>query len=251
MNNKYESIKKLNPKTEIIRKEDKSKSDNKIINKRNNDKNFKSTENKINNRFLDHQINIINDYSGGQKLFGENLKGNSNKRYKINNFNNGMGMRFNNFTQGNNFMYHKRFSSNNKTYKNNNLNNISNNNIKLRTRSQENYSNKKNKKYPNMTISNAKIYFKFNEIIKSPSTKGLQNIGAQRYMNSTLQCMAHIKYLTKYLLENFNNISANKSKYQLTNAYTEVLKNLWQNNNINYYTPIFFKDTISKIKQTK
>mgnify|MGYP003571337675 CR=1 FL=1 len=247
MNNKYENKKILNPNIKIIQKEDKSKSDNKIINKRNNDKQFKSTENKIFNRFLDHQINIISDNFGGEKLFDENAKRKLDKRYKINNFNNGIGMRFNNSIKSGNFMNHKRSTSNNKTYKNSNLNNISNNNIILRPRSQENYSNIKSKKYPNMTISNVKIYFKFNEIIKSPSTNGLEYIEATCYMNSTLQCMAHIKYLTKYLFDNSNNISANKSKYQLTNAYTEVLKNLWQNNNIKYYSPIYFKDTISKM----
>ena len=247
MNNKYENKKNINPNIKIIQKEDKIKSDNKIINKRNNDKHFKSTENKIYNRFLDHQINIISDNFGGEKLFDENVKRKLDKRYKINNFNNGIAMRFNNSIKSSNFMNHKRSSSNNKTYKNINLNNIGNNNLILRPRSQGNYSNKKSKNYPNMTISNVKIYFKFNEIIKSPSTNGLENIGATCNMNSTLQCMAHIKYLTKYLFDNSNSISANKSKYQLTNAYTEVLKNLWQNNNIKYYSPIYFKDTISKM----
>ena len=51
MNNKYENKKNLNPIIKIIQKEDKSKSDNKIINKRNNEQHFKSTENKIYNRF--------------------------------------------------------------------------------------------------------------------------------------------------------------------------------------------------------
>ena len=143
-----------------------------------------------------------------------------------------MGKRFNNFIQDNSFMSHKssfdRSSSNNKTNKNINLNNISKNNIIFRNNSQENHS-------------------KFNAIIKPSSAKGLVNVGATCYMNATLQCMAHIKYLTKYLLDKFNNISSKKYKYQLTNAYTEVLKNLWQNNNINYYTPKNFKETIIKM----
>ena len=199
MNNKYENEKKLNPIIKIIQKEDKSKPDNIILNKSNNDKIFE-------NRFLEHQINIISDYSEGEKLFDENLKRKLNKRYKINNCNN--------FMQSNNFMNHKRSSSNNKAYKNNNLNNISNNNIILRPRSQENYSNKKSKKFLNMNNSNVKIYFNLNEIIKFPSTKGLKDVGTTYYMNATLQYMAHIKNL----IDNFNNISSNKYKYQLTST---------------------------------
>jgi ubiquitin carboxyl-terminal hydrolase 8 len=145
-----------------------------------------------------------------------------------------MGMRFNNFLPSNNFMVHKRSSSfdqvsnKNKIYQNFNLNNLSNNNQKLRLKRPDNCQ-------------------KFKVIIKFPSAKGLENVGATCYMNATIQCMAHIEYLTKYLLDNYNKISANKNKYQLTNAYTEVLKNLWQKSYDNYYTPTYFKDTISKM----
>ena len=47
INNKYVHEKNLNPMIKIIQKEDKSKSDNKIINKKNNNKSFQSTENKM------------------------------------------------------------------------------------------------------------------------------------------------------------------------------------------------------------
>ena len=147
-----------------------------------------------------------------------------------NNFNNGigMGMGFNNFIQSSNSINHTRsrsldrFSSNNKIFNNFNLNNSNINNIIKRT---ENCS-------------------KFNVTINSPSAKGLENVGATCYMNATLQCLANIEYLTKFLLDKYNNISPNK---KLTKAYTEVLHNLWQNRNIDYYTPTYFKNTISKM----
>ena len=69
------------------------------------------------------------------------------------------------------------------------------------------------------------------------SANGLTNVGATCYMNATLQCLAHVQPLTNYLL-NFNEISpSNQSKYKLTKAYIEVLRNLWENKHIKEYAP--------------
>jgi ubiquitin C-terminal hydrolase len=40
--------------------------------------------------------------------------------------------------------------------------------------------------------------------IKSPSFRGLDNVGATCYMNATLQCLANIKPLTEYFLQKKN-----------------------------------------------
>ena len=68
-------------------------------------------------------------------------------------------------------------------------------------------------------------------------------------MNATLQCLAHVQRLTYYLLkpEIKTKLSLNKYKYKLTNAYLTVLENLWQNKNIQYYSPNEFKDIISQM----
>ena len=201
----------------------------------------------LNNNFINH-FNSNNNFNSNINYFNYNLNSNmqnnnniifpslfnnfsNNMNFMNNNFNYGIGMGFNNFIQSNNSMNHTRsnsfdrFSHNNNINKNFNLNNSNINNILKRT---DNCS-------------------KFNVIIKSPSAKGLENVGATCYMNATLQCLAHIENLTKFLLDKYNDISTNKNKYQLTYAYTGVLKNIWQNRNIDYYTPTYFKDTISEM----
>ena len=82
-----------------------------------------------------------------------------------------------------------------------------------------------------------------------PSAKGLVNVGATCYMNATIQCLAHIIKLTKYLLNvrNINKIVSDKNKYKLTNSYIEILNNIWLNYSINYYSPDNFKNIISEM----
>mgnify|MGYP002623943468 CR=1 FL=1 len=183
------------------------------------------------NNFYNNNFNNFNNFNNNM----QNINNNNFLPALFYNFNNNMNlmqnnnfynqMRINNFIQSNNnFISHKRSNSLDKVLYNN-----------------------KNLYYNNLISSNKKIKLKepkFKVIIKSPSAKGLENIGATCYMNATLQCLAHIEYLTKYLLDN---ISEKNNKYKLTNAYTEVLYNLWQNKNINYYTPTHFKDIISKM----
>ena len=78
---------------------------------------------------------------------------------------------------------------------------------------------------------------------------GLENVGATCYMNATLQCLANIKNLTNYFLNpaKQQKILLNINKYKLTNAYLEVLKNLWKNNSIKFYSPHNFKNVISEM----
>ena len=68
-------------------------------------------------------------------------------------------------------------------------------------------------------------------------------------MNATIQCLAHIIKLTKYLLNvrNINKIVSDKNKYKLTNSYIEILNNIWLNYSINYYSPDNFKNIISEM----
>ena len=88
-------------------------------------------------------------------------------------------------------------------------------------------------------------------LIKSPSAKGLVNVGATCYMNATIQCLAHVRPLTKNLLNFQNTNKMDGNKYKLTKSYKEVLDNLWLNNNINnfvnHYTPNNFKNIISEM----
>ncbi len=78
---------------------------------------------------------------------------------------------------------------------------------------------------------------------------GLKNIGNTCFMNSTLQCLRHIKKLTEYLLQK-PNISYNKSP--VTYAYKNLLNdfnNIKKNNNLinnDSIDPSAFKKEIEK-----
>ena len=83
--------------------------------------------------------------------------------------------------------------------------------------------------------------------ITLPHANGLQNIGATCYMNATLQCLAHIKKFTYYLISHKAIIQKNKYRNKLSNAFIEVIENIWQKNSITYYAPNNFKDLISQM----
>ena len=105
------------------------------------------------------------------------------------------------------------------------------------------------KKQNNYGRTNSTPNFKHrNEvIITKQCTNGLQNIGATGYMNSTLQCLAHVEKLTKYFLKKKEEIKVNKNENILSYCYLEVLENLWENNEIKDYAPNDFLEIISKM----
>ena len=92
------------------------------------------------------------------------------------------------------------------------------------------------------------------DFFEKPTLIGLQKIGEDSYMNATLQCFSQIEELTNYFLdENIsgdkirNNNVANKNENlpQLSPIYLELLKKLWDKNNIKgTYSPYKFKETI-------
>jgi len=72
---------------------------------------------------------------------------------------------------------------------------------------------------------------------------GLNNIGQNCYMNSTLQCLSNTNKLTEYFLTKYNQ-SRNK---KMSNAYYKLLLNLWDiNKNNKSYSPYAFKEILSK-----
>jgi uncharacterized UBP type Zn finger protein len=74
---------------------------------------------------------------------------------------------------------------------------------------------------------------------------GLQNVGATCYMNATLQCLCHVASLKEYFKEkNFE--GNNNNNFILTNAFYEVITNLWKISKISYYKPENFKNKISQ-----
>ena len=213
---------------------------------------FKSgfKENIINNNNINRNIiNNINNKKNVKKEFNNNFQNNNNFNiFPIQNvFNHGGHLNNNNIQNNqiniNNIINNNKFNFpksknvfNNNNITGNNLNIINNNFI--------------NQKKPrNHSANNRKIIIKEKIHIPKNCTAGLDNIGATCYMNATLQCLAHVNKLTKYLLkaEHMQNILQNKSKFRLTNAYLTVLINLWKNVNIKNYAPHQFKQVISNM----
>ena len=77
--------------------------------------------------------------------------------------------------------------------------------------------------------------------------KGLANIGATCYMNSTIQCFYHCKKLTNYLVTDqykYDNISVPYNS--ITSAYINLVKELNYKNGQTDYAPYEFKDILGK-----
>jgi len=86
-------------------------------------------------------------------------------------------------------------------------------------------------------------------LVNIPSYRGLENVGATCYMNATLQCLANIKPITDYLLNNKNYkfLYENGILCNMTLHYTQVLIGLFCNeSNDKYYSPKDFKDEIGE-----
>ena len=73
-----------------------------------------------------------------------------------------------------------------------------------------------------------------------PILVGLDNIGANAYMNSTLQSLSNTVGLTNYFLKKYKYIKEDKSKI-MSNEYYIVIKNLWNRNNKRSYFQIHSK----------
>ena len=69
-------------------------------------------------------------------------------------------------------------------------------------------------------------------------------------MNATIQCFSNTVRFIQALLEEETYIKLEKNKNKdkvLSYAFAEVLKNLWFNKDIKYYSPEYFKKVISKM----
>ena len=236
----------------------------------------------MNNNFQNNNMNKFNN--NNRNLIDKNINPNindnifiNNKVNQSNNFNkdgtNNNGQIFNNNINlnipiKNNFIMDNNFQNNNsnkmndinkKAFQNRNLSPpIQNDNFNVNQINQVNNKINNNQiigKQPNLNNKNQLIknnsspnLRRRNEIILTKKfANGLQNIGATCYMNATLQCLAHVENLTKYLLQRKGDIRSKKNINPLAYSFLEVLENLWENDRIKDYAPNNFKEIISKM----
>ena len=253
---------------------------NNINNNFNNNNNFNPNQNFNQNN--PWQNGFQNNFQMNPQILNKNIVqfpnnnlGNNNLQVFNNNANNANNARFNNFINNQNFNNNNNFSpikNNNNGFiqNNNNFNNFGMNmNPNMNMFQNKNMINNQNFGFnQNMLFYNQENpginQMQFNQqngnrppspphlprhnyIINKIHANGLQNIGATCYMNATLQCLAHVEDFTKYLLQNKANIKKDKYRKKLSNAFVEVLENIWENNIITYYAPNNFKNLISEM----
>ena len=249
--NKFHNKKKNN--LEIIKEENKEE-DTSIVQKKKDIIQLENNNNIINNiNKGTFNINLIDDIQkrNTQNIINnnENLNGGNSSKIQndIINFNQNNIKNKNNIGKNINFNEHiKRESFNNNNFQNNiftndinfTKNNINNNNNNNNINTNDNIINNnkimKNKAIPRKRPQSSSNKDK-NIINKSKSLSNtFYNIKRNNFTTSIIQCLANIKSLTKYLLKNENVIkfSSNKSKYKLTNAYIDILNNIWIDNDL-------------------
>ena len=198
----------------------------------------------ISNEDTKNKINLIKGTDRCIKVENSSEKGKNS--IKLENLNENVSLKakpyeeeYKNDKEFQNDISKKNMQSN--TINNNNKSEIETFNLKIKEITHNNNLRQTERKEP--------LYF-----YEKPTLIGLKKIGADSYMNASLQCLSQIENLTNYFLDennsgdkiiNNNIAKENENLPQLSPIYLELLKKLWDKNNIKgSYSPNKFKETI-------
>ena len=78
------------------------------------------------------------------------------------------------------------------------------------------------------------MHNKNNFTIENDYAKALNFSGDFGILNSILQCLGYVEDLATYFVKHFQDTLSNKSKKKLSNAYSELLFNIWRRNSNNF-----------------
>ena len=217
-------------------------------------KNKESIDNKIRNYSSENKRN---------EIYKNNLSEFKHKAKPINNNYKNMGFYYTNNKKCNNEKYQK-FDSNSKyrlntehiQYKSNKI--FENINAKKKNLFQSNQNQKEKNQiiinkinYQNLIISPINNFYLEKNYNLNDFANALKYVSGSHIINATLQCLVNIKQLVKYFLFNKEAIKTNINEKQLSNAFLEIVENLWENKYIKEYSSINFNSIIQKQMNNK
>ena len=209
----------------------------------NNNTNNTNNMNNGNNMYNNNNMINMNNHNNMIYMNSVNNMNNINNMNSVNNMNN-----MNNMINKNNMINMNNMNNinylNNANMNNMNLNNTNMNNMNYYNMNLNNMNNMNNQynvsKFNQKTGNNENT--KINPIY--PHRTGLENIGQTCYMNSTIQCLSNIKYLSDYLIKHFGKFDIEKQP--LSVAFSSLVYDLFTTKNKNI-APKLFKKIIGKL----
>jgi len=217
------------------------------LNRMNNMNNNNINLNMINNMNIDlNSMNNMNnnDFNNMNNMnidlnIMNNLNNNDFNRINyMNNINNN-NINMNNMNKNKNDLNRMNYMNN--IYNMNKMNNIMNN---LGFNNQNNMNSQKNPPNLDQYINNDVKIIEQKSIEIYPNKTGLKNLGNTSYMNSAIQCLSNIKYLSEYLIKYYGNFDVGNQPLSL--AFSSLVFDLFTTQK-KYIVPELFKKNIGEL----
>ena len=244
-----------------------------------NSLNNMNSNNNINLNLMNNMNNMNIDLNSMNNMNNMNIDLNSMNNMNNNNFNNMNNKDFNNMNNNidfNNMNNNNMIKNNNDFNRINYMNNINNNNINMNNmnknkndlnrmnnmniiynmnrmnnnmnnlgfNNQNNMNNQMNPPNLNQNFNNDEKKIEQRSMPIYPNKTGLKNIGNASYMNSIIQCLSNINYLSDYLRKHFGKFDIDKQP--LSVAFSSLVYDLFITQK-KYIEPQLFKKIIGEL----